>query len=78
MELLKPVVNLSHSTTVYRRVSKLRPAGQIRPAQAFHPALKAVSSIMKNIFRKNLLIWQSLTYPETNALRKLSGPRTVV
>jgi len=29
---------------------------------------------MKSIFGKNLRIWQNLTYPETTALRKISGP----
>jgi len=30
------------------RVSKLRPAGQIRPAKPFHPAREDILSIMKN------------------------------
>jgi len=26
----------------------------------------------------DLLIWKNVTYPETNSLRKMSGPQTVV
>ena len=44
--------------------TKLRPAGQIRPAKAFHPAREAVLSIIKNIFRKNLLILQIWHIPK--------------
>jgi len=29
-------------------VSKLRPAGQMRPAKPFHPARKAILSMIKN------------------------------
>jgi len=44
-------------------------------------AREAILSVMKkqySMFTKNLLIWYNVTYSETIALRKMSGPRTVV
>ena len=54
-------------------VSKLRPAGQMRPAKSFHPAREAILSMMKkimlkktaNVFTKNLSICENITYTET-------------
>jgi len=43
-----------------------------RPQHAFCQSWK------KNIFTKNMLIWQNVTYPEKIPLPKMSGLRTVV
>ena len=62
----------------YCRVSKLRPAGEIRPAKPFQLGAKTFCQYWKNnIFTENSLIWQNATYAETMTLRKMSGPRIV-
>ena len=48
-------------------------------AHGINPAQENISLNMKNnIFTKNLLIQQIVTYPETITICKMSGPRTVV
>jgi len=58
--------NALRDSSVCISVSKLRPAGQIRPAKPFHPLHEAILSMMKKIMLKkklrnvlmiNLFIW---------------------
>ena len=67
-------------------VTKLRPAGQIRPAKPFHPARVDILPMRKNIITKeNLLIWQKHFLKQSHFVRcpalgllsnSLCGPRT--
>jgi len=68
-------------------VTKLRPAGQIRPAKPFHPARADILPMRKNnITKENLLIWQKHFLKQSHFVRcpaigllsnSLCGPRTV-
>ena len=67
-------------------VTKLRPAGQIRPAKRFHPARVDILPMRKNnITKENLLIWQKNFLKQSHFVRcpalgllsnSLCGPRT--
>jgi len=49
------------------------------PRGPFQPAAKTLCQSWKtNIFTKNLLNWYNATFPQTIALCKMPGPRTVV
>ena len=68
-------------------VTKLRPAGQIRPAKPFHPARVDNFPMRKNnTTKENLLIWQKHFLKQSHFVRcpalgllsnSLCGPRTV-
>ena len=68
-------------------VTKLRPAGQIRPAKPFHPARVDILPMRKNnITKENLLIWQKHFLKQSHFVRcpalgllnnSICGPRTV-
>ena len=68
-------------------VTKLRPAGQIRPAKPFHPALVDILPMRKNnITKENLLIWQKHFLKQSHFVRcpalgllsnSLCDPRTI-
>jgi len=67
-------------------VSKLRPAGQMRPAKPFHPAREAVLSKIKNVLRKTFWIGRIEHFPKRSHYARrpaldifcisLCGPRT--
>ena len=51
-------------------VTKLRPAGQIRPAKPFHPARVDILLMRKNnITKENLLIWQKHFLKQSHFVR---------
>ena len=51
-------------------VTKLRPAGQIRPAKPFHPARVDILPMRKNnITKENLLIWQKNFLKQSHFVR---------
>jgi len=64
---------------IYNRDSKLQPTAQMRPAKPFHPAHKAILSMMKKQYvDEKFVIWWNATFPETITSRKKFNPQTIV